>query len=72
MNNILIILQILLAVTLSVLVLLQAKGTGLGRTFGQTSFHSKRGVEFVVFRLTIIFSVMFVLVSVINQFFVQG
>jgi len=61
--------QIILAVSVSALVLIQAKGTGLGRTFGSVSFHSKRGVEFVVFRSTIILAVLFILVSVVNQLF---
>jgi preprotein translocase subunit SecG len=67
MKNFLILLQIFTAVVVSGLILLQAKGTGLGRTFGQASFHSKRGVEFIVFRLTIIFAVVFILISVANQ-----
>ncbi len=60
-------LQVVTAVIVSGLILLQAKGTGLGRTFGQSTYHSKRGVEFVVFRLTIIIAVIFVLISVANQ-----
>lgn len=68
MVNILIIIQIILAVLLSALILIQAKGTGLGRTFGQSSYHSKRGVEYIVFRLTIIFTAFFIIISIINQF----
>ena len=63
------ILQIILAVAVSGLVLIQAKGTGLGRTFGSVTYHSKRGVEFVVFRLTIFLSLAFIAVSVVNQIF---
>jgi len=65
------IIQILLAIILSILILLQAKGTGLGRAFGQASYHSKRGVEYIVFRFTIITAVLFVIVSVANQFLVS-
>jgi preprotein translocase subunit SecG len=61
------VIQIIVAVILSGLILIQAKGTGLGRTFGQGTYHSKRGVEFVVFRLTILMAVVFVIVSVANQ-----
>ena len=71
MVNVLTVFQILLAVILSVLILLQAKGTGLGRAFGQASYHSKRGVEIVVFRFTIAVAVLFVFVSIFNQFFIQ-
>lgn len=63
----LLLIQILIAVAVSGLILLQAKGTGLGRTFGQATYHSKRGVEFIVFRLTIILAVLFVLVAIVTQ-----
>jgi preprotein translocase subunit SecG len=66
MKNTLLLVQILVSVVLSVLILIQAKGTGLGRTFGQSSYHSKRGLEYVIFRFTIGLSVVFVLVAVIN------
>lgn len=62
-------LQIILAVVVSALILIQAKGTGLGRTFGSVTYHSKRGVEFLIFRLTIFLSLAFITVSVINQLF---
>ena len=62
------IIQIILAIALTAVILLQAKGTGLGSTFGGQSqmYHSKRGVEKVVFYLTIILSVLFVIVSLVN------
>jgi protein translocase SecG subunit len=68
MKNTLLVIQILVSVAMSVLILLQAKGTGLGRAFGQATYHSKRGVEFVVFRFTIVLAVVFVAVSLANQF----
>ena len=58
--------QIIVGLSLSGLILLQAKGTGLGRAFGSTSYHSKRGVETLVFRTTIILAVIFVVLSVFN------
>ena len=63
-----IVLQIIVAIALTGVILLQAKGTGLGSTFGGQSqmYHSKRGVEKVVFYLTIILSLIFVAVSIIN------
>lgn len=67
MKNTLLIIQILVAVVVSVLILIQAKGTGLGKTFGQANYHSKRGVEHLVFRLTIILAVLFVAISVASQ-----
>jgi len=65
---ILTILQILISIILISLILLQAKGTGLGTTFGGQSqaYHSKRGVERVVFTSTIIFAILFVFISILN------
>ena len=63
------IIQLISAVTVSVLILLQAKGTGLGRTFGSQTYHSKRGVEYLIFRATIILAVVFVATSIITQVF---
>lgn len=50
------------------LILLQAKGTGLGTAFGGQSnaYHSKRGVEKVIFTLTIICAAAFVIVALVN------
>jgi protein translocase SecG subunit len=67
MKSLLTVVQIFTALIVSGLILLQAKGTGLGRTFGQASYHSKRGVEYVIFRFTIFTAILFVLVSVANQ-----
>ena len=65
---ILTILQIIVAIALIAVILLQAKGTGLGSTFGGQSqmYHSKRGVEKVVFTLTIILAIVFVVLSILN------
>jgi preprotein translocase subunit SecG len=66
MKSTILFLQIIVSVILSVLILIQAKGTGLGRSFGQATYHSKRGLEFVIFRLTIGLAVLFVLIAVVN------
>jgi len=60
--------QIIIAIALTAIILLQAKGTGLGSTFGGQSqmYHSKRGVEKVVFYATIILATLFVIISLIN------
>ena len=65
---IIMILQVLVAIGLIVVILLQAKGTGLGSTFGGQSqmYHSKRGVERVVFYLTFILAILFVVLSILN------
>lgn len=62
---------IILSVILIGLVLLQAKGTGLGRAFGSTAYHSRRGMEKLVFRGTIVIAVLFVAVSVAAQILIK-
>lgn len=59
------IIQILLALVMIGLVLLQAKGAGLGNIFGQEqSFHTRRGIEKGLFRGTIVLMIAFVGVSI--------
>ena len=60
--------QIVLAVALILVILLQVKGGGLGGIFGQadTVFRTKRGVEKTLFQFTIILVVLFVIISVIS------
>ena len=62
------IVQIIVAVTLMTLILLQAKGTGLGGIFGGDSsvYKSRRGVEKTLFNATIGLSVVFFLVAIVN------
>ena len=57
--------QILLAVALIAVVLLQIKGGGLGGIFGQadTVYRTKRGVEKTMFQLTIALVVLFIIIS---------
>jgi preprotein translocase subunit SecG len=60
--------QIVLSVALITVVLLQVKGGGLGGIFGQpdTVYRTKRGVERILFQLTIALVVLFVIVSIIT------
>jgi preprotein translocase subunit SecG len=59
------IIQIAISLLLMTAILLQAKGTGLGRTFGGVGefYHSKRGIEKMLFKLTIILAIIFLAVS---------
>jgi len=59
--------QIILAVALILVILLQVRGGGLGGIFGQadTVYRTKRGVEKTLFQLTITLVVLFVIISVI-------
>lgn len=61
--------QIIIGIAVSVLILLQAKGTGLGRTFGSTAYHSRRGLETLMFKSTIALAIIFVAISVVAQLF---
>ena len=68
MKNILLIIQIVVAVCLAGSILLQSRGTGLGSAFGDFSeqYRSKRGLEKLLFRATIILMVFFVITSGAN------
>lgn len=68
MENGLFLIQILLGVILVFLVLIQAKGVGLGTPFGGTlwaAYSTKRGVEKVIFNLTIVLAILFLLSSLV-------
>lgn len=60
--------QIVIGLLLTGLILLQAKGVGLGRTVLGGAYHSRRGLEKIVFRLTILTSIIFVLTAIWSQF----
>jgi protein translocase SecG subunit len=61
--------EIILAITLTVLVLLQTKGSDLGGIFGGGdtggSFRTRRGVEATLHRITILTAVAFFLMTVL-------
>jgi preprotein translocase subunit SecG len=59
--------QILVAVTLILIILLQVRGGGLGGIFGQPDsvYRTRRGVEKRLFQLTVVLVVIFVAISLI-------
>ena len=67
MQTSLVIAQIVLAVALTVSVLFQVKGGGLGGIFGQpdTVYRTKRGAEKALFQLTIVLIVLLAAVSLL-------
>jgi len=67
-KNIPVIIQSLISVTLIILILIQAKGVGLGRAWGGGGefYKSRRGVEKVIFNLTVLFAVLFLASSILN------
>lgn len=66
--DILTILFIIVAVLLSVSVLMQSRGTSVGIAFGggTESFRSKKGLEKVLFYVTIILSALFAALSILK------
>ena len=68
MKNITLIIQIVISIALIALILLQAKGVGLGSAWGGGGefYKSRRGVEKFVFQTTIILVVLFLASSVVN------
>ncbi len=58
--------QILVAIVLTVVILLQAKGSGIGTALGggtSSSFRTRRGVEKTLFQLTIVLALVFLVIS---------
>jgi preprotein translocase subunit SecG len=62
------IIQIILSITLIVLVLLQAKGGGLGSIFGGDGgvYRTRRGLEKTIYQATIGLSILFFLISLLT------
>ena len=60
--------QIVVALLLIAVVLLQPQGTGLGKAWGGSggSYRSKRGMERALFALTILLALIFATLSIIN------
>lgn len=66
MRNFILFAQIIISVLLIIVVILQAKGTGLSGVFGgEGSFYrSKRGVEKILVNLTIALAFLFLVLSI--------
>jgi preprotein translocase subunit SecG len=60
--------QIVLAVAVILIIMMQVKGGGLGGIFGQadTVYRTKRGVEKTLFQLTIALAILFIIVSILS------
>jgi preprotein translocase subunit SecG len=60
--------QLLVATALSIVLLLQAKGSGFGAGLGGSTsvFRTRRGVEKTLFQLTIVLVILFVFVSILS------
>mgnify|MGYP003971703521 FL=1 len=66
MQNTFLVAQIVLSVIIVAFISLQAQGSGLGSTWGGggETYHTKRGVEKVIFILTIVAIILFAAVSI--------
>ena len=64
------IVQIIIAVAVIVFILLQVRGAGLGSIFGGSSagsvFKTRRGVERLIFNITIVLVILFAAVSILS------
>lgn len=70
MNTFIDLAQIVLAITLIVLVLLQAKGNSASAFFNReaaTTYRTRRGVERTILQATVIIAVIFCVLSLINN-----
>lgn len=58
--------ELLLAISLIVLILMQSRGTSLGSVFGQEGsvFHTRRGAERILFNVTIGVTAAFLIIAV--------
>jgi len=63
-----IIIQILIAIILIALILLSQQGSGIGSTFGNLNaqYHTKRGAEKILFWSIIVFTLLFVSLSIVK------
>lgn len=70
MKNVLLFANMLSAILIIILILIQGKGAGLGSAWGGGGemFQTRRGVEKLTLRLTVIMIVIFFIISALNFF----
>ncbi len=68
MKEVITVIQIIIALSLMAAILVQARGTGLGSTWGGGGefYRSKRGMERIIFIATIVLAAAFLLISIIS------
>ncbi|MBI2934249.1 MAG: preprotein translocase subunit SecG [Chloroflexi bacterium] len=66
--------QLVLSLVLTLAILLQVRGGGLGGIFGgqETVFRTKRGLEKTLFQVTVVMAILFVLISIFGVRVVSG
>jgi len=60
------VLQIVISLLLIFLILIQNKGVGFGRAMGGNMSFTKRGLEKVVFKMTFVLSILFIVISILQ------
>ncbi|MFN4212653.1 MAG: preprotein translocase subunit SecG [Microgenomates group bacterium] len=70
MKNFFLILNIVLSILIVIFILIQGKGAGLGSAWGGGGefFQTRRGIEKITLRLTVVLVVIFFFISLINLF----
>lgn len=70
MKSILLIFNIILSILIVVFILIQGKGAGLGSAWGGGGelFQTRRGIEKVTLRLTVLLIAVFFILSLVNLF----
>lgn len=73
MPQALIVVQIVISILLVGSILLQARGAGLGRAWGGGGefYRSKRGLERILFGLTIVLAILFLLTAILGALLAQ-
>lgn len=66
MKSVLLVLQIIVSGLLTAAILVQARGTGFGRSFGGGGSFTRRGLEKLVFRATFVLVAVFVIFSILQ------
>lgn len=74
MSHTIVIAQVVVAVLLSVSILLQNRGSGLGSAFGgdMGGYYAKRGIEKFLFRAAVTLGAVFLSLGALNIWFFQG
>lgn len=70
MQNILLVANILLSILIVIFILIQGRGGGLGSAWGGggETFHTRRGIEKVTIRVTVLLIAVFFILSAVNLF----
>ena len=66
-----VIIQMISGALIIILVMLQTKGVGLGRSFGSQMYHSRRGLENLLFKTTVAMVIIFVVTAIVTQLFLK-